>query len=220
VIRTAVAVVGFAAGIALAAGPAAAALASSQPFSLSVSPGRLAAGSAGSVRELEVSNNGTKPVTIRAELSQLTRDTGGRCAVGPLGSLTWAAVKPVSFTLPPGGHRTATLTIGAHVPAGAHDLVTAFLAQPGKSSGVTVSGAVGAQMLVQGNEAAATTTHPCLALAAPPKPHTAASAPAAARHFPWAITTLATLLAAAIAALLTVILRQRRRVRASERPQM
>jgi hypothetical protein len=216
VIRTALAAVGLAAGITLAASPALAATASHQPFSLSVSPGRLAAGTKGSVRKLIVANSGTKPVSIRAELSELSRNSAGRCAVGPLGTLPWAAVKPLSFTLPPGGHKTATLTIGRQVPGGAHDLVAAFVAAPGQGNGgVTVSGAVGAQMEVQGHGAVtAAAAHPCLAPAGvPPKPHIAAK-PAAARSIPWALVTIGALLAAVIALLLVVNARQRRRIRA------
>jgi hypothetical protein len=212
-IRGAVAA-GLAAGIVLAAGPASLAMASPQPFSLSVSPGRLAGGTAGSVRQLTVANNGTKPVAVRAELSELSRNGAGRCAVGSLGTLAWAAVTPVSFTLLPGARLTATLTISRHVPGGAHGLVAAFVAVPGQGTGVSVAGAVGAQMRVQGN-AAPQASHPCLALAGPPrKPHTTAAL-AAARPVPWAIVATAAGLAAVIALLVTVILRQRRRIRAN-----
>jgi hypothetical protein len=214
-IRRAVAAVGVAAGIVLAAGPASLAMASTQPFSLSVSPGRLAAGTAGSVRQLTVANNGSQPVTVRAELSELSRNQAGKCGVGLLGTLAWAEVKPLSFTLPPGGHVTATLTIGGDVPGGAHGLVAAFVAVPGQGSGVSVSGAVGAQMRVQGN-AAPEASHPCVALAGQPrKPHTSAATLTAARTVPWTILAIAAGLVAVIALLLVVILRQRRRIRAN-----
>jgi hypothetical protein len=213
--RTAIAAAGLAAGIMLTAGPASAAsaaTASPQPFSLSVSPGRMLAGTAGSVRELTVANNGTKPVTVRAEVSELSRNPAGKCAVGPLGTLAWAAVKPLSFTLRPGGHLTATLTIGRDVPGGAHGLVAAFVAVPGQGSGVAVSGAVGAQMRVQGNGAHAASQR-CLALAAPPKAKPIALA--AAHNSSLAPGAIGAGLAAVIALLLVVILRQRRRLRAS-----
>jgi hypothetical protein len=213
-IRTASAAAGLAAGIVLAASPATAALASPQPFSLSVSPGRMATGAAGSVRELIVANNGTKPVTVRAELTELSRDPAGRCAVGRLGTLPWAAVKPLTFTLRPGGHQTAKLTISRHVPGGIHDLVAAFVAVPGAGSGVAVSGAVGAQMQVQGNGATAA-THACLAVAAPPKPKAKPKPLPAAHSSSWTLSAIAAGLVAVIAALLAVILRQRRRIRAS-----
>jgi len=211
-IRTAFATAGLAAGIMLAASPATAALASPQPFSLSVSPGRMAAGTAGSVRELIVANNGTKPVTVRSELTELSRDPAGKCAVGRLGTLPWAAVKPLMFTLRPGARLTATVTIGRHVPGGVHDLVAAFVAVPGPGSGVAVSGAVGAQMRVQGNGAAAA-SHPCLAVAAPPKPKAKPKPLPAAHNSSWTLSALAAGLVAVIALLLVVILRQRRRIR-------
>lgn len=213
--RIAVAAVGLVAGLMLAAGPATAAAAGGQPFSLSVSPGRLAGGTAGSVRTLTVTNTGTRRVTVRAELSELSRNGAGRCAVGPLGTLPWAKIRPVSLTLRPGSHKTARLRIGRHVPGGAHDLVAAFVAAPARDSGgVTVSGAVGAQMLVQGHGAPAA-AHPCLTLAAAPrKPHIAARPPAAST-VPWALVAAGAALAAVIVALLVVIVRQRRRIRAS-----
>jgi len=192
-------------------------MASPQPFSLSVSPGRLAAGAAGSIRQLTVANSGTEPVTVRAELSELSRNQAGTCGVGSLGTLAWAVVTPASFTLSPGAHLTATLTIGHNVPGGAHGLVAAFVAVPGQGSGVSVSGAVGAQMRVQGNAAPAA-SHPCLSLAGQPrKPHTSATTLAAARAstVPWAIVAIAAGLVAVIALLLVVILRQRRRIRAN-----
>jgi len=214
-IRRALVAAGVAVGIVLAAGPASVAMASPQPFSLSVSPGRLAAGTAGSVRQLTVVNNGTSPVTVRAELSELSRNLTGKCAVGSLGTLAWAAVTPVSFTLSPGAHLTATLTIGHDVPGGAHGLVAAFVAVPGQGSGVSVSGAVGAQMRVQGS-AAPEASRPCVALAAPShKPHASAATQAAARGVNWAIVASAAGLVAVIALLLVVILRQRRRIRAN-----
>jgi hypothetical protein len=197
---------------------AASAAATSQPFSLSVSPGRLAPGEPGSVRQLTLSNNGTASVTVQAELSELSRNGAGQCAVGVLGDLSWATVTPVSLTLPPGGRQVATVTIGSDVPAGLHDLVTAFVAVPGGASGVTVSGAVGAQMQVRGNGQA--TTSPCLALPAAPTPaDTSAAGPATVRAvaasaatthaFPWLTVSLG-LAVLALGASTLILLRRRR----------
>jgi len=184
-------------------------MASSQPFSLTVSPARLAAGAANSVRMLTVTNNGMKPVTVRVELTTLSRNTAGKCAVNPLGGVSWAAATPVLFTLSPGKHRTAKLTIGSHVPKGTNDLVTAFVAQPGKNSGVTVAGAVGAQMKVQGNAApTSTSTHPCLSLS-PPKRLVAAKTTAKSSS---TVVLLVALLLAVIVLLVWMIFIQRRRM--------
>jgi hypothetical protein len=72
------------------------------------------------------------------------------------------------LTLAPGKKQLATLTVRGGVPAGQHDLVAEFGAVPGTRAGVVVSGAVGAQMLVQGKGHAA--TDPCVSLSPPPKP--------------------------------------------------
>jgi hypothetical protein len=90
--------------------------------------------------------------------------------------------------------------------------VAAFVAVPGQGSGVAVSGAVGAQMRVQGKGAPAASQR-CLALAAPPKAK--AIALAAAHTSSWTPGAIGAGLAAVIAVLLVVILRQRRRIRAS-----
>jgi hypothetical protein len=215
--RGATILIGLVAGATLATSPAAAASASAtpQPFSISISPGKLAPGEPGSVRQLSLSNNGTEPVALRAELSELSRNATGQCGVGALGNLTWATVTPSSLTLPPGGHQTATVTIGSQVPAGMHDLVAAFVAVPGGASGVTVSGAVGAQMQVQGNGQA--TTPPCLALAAPPSadpsavgPTTTPTTDAATTMpaFPW-LTVALGLAVLALTASTLILLRRR-----------
>jgi hypothetical protein len=216
-IRPATVLIGLVAGVTLAASPsvAASAPATRKPFSISVSPGKLAPGQPGSVRQLTLINNGTQPVTLRAELSELSRNAAGQCGVGPLGSLTWATVTPASLTVPAGGRETATVTIGSQVPAGAHDLVAAFVAMPGGTTGVSVSGAVGAQMQVQGKGVA--TTPPCLTLAAPPSAHPASdpstahtTAAATTRHaFPW-LTVVLGLAVLALTASTLILLRRRR----------
>jgi hypothetical protein len=215
--RFATVLIGLVASVTLATSPATAASASAtpQPFSISVSPGKLAPGQAGSVRHLTLANNGTQPVTLRAELSELSRNAAGQCGVGPLGNLTWATVTPISLTLPPGGHQIATVTIGSQVPVGAHDLVAAFVAVPGGTAGVSVSGAVGAQMQVQGNGQA--TAPPCLALAAAPPSADRSAAGQTTAHtsaavtpqaFPW--LTVALGLAVLLLAASTLILLRRR----------
>jgi hypothetical protein len=215
--RLATVLIGLVAAVTLATGPAAVASGSATPqaFSISVSPGKLAPGEPGSVRQLTLANNGTQPVTLRAELSELSRNATGQCGVGTLGNLTWATVTPASLTLPPGGHQTATVTIGSQVPAGMHDMVAAFVAVPGGGSGVSVSGAVGAQMQVQGNGQA--TTPPCVALAAPPSADPSAAgattarttaAPATPRAFPW-LTVALGLAVLALTASTLILLRRR-----------
>jgi hypothetical protein len=218
-IRVATMLAGLVAGAALATGPTMAASASPtpQPFSLSVSPGRLAAGEPGSTRLLTLANNGTEPVTVRAELSELSQNAAGQCAVGPLGELTWATVTPSSLTLPPGGRQTATVTIASDVPAGMHDLVTAFVAVPGGGSGVTVSGAVGAQMQVRGNGQAA--IGPCVSLPAASNPvRVTAATPTTAHGAMWTWVVLGVALLALIAAT-PVVRRIRRRATPMNAPE-
>ena len=133
-------------------------------------------------------NTGHVPLHVVTQAVLIAR-VDGQCRA--VAEASWARVRPAAFTLWPGGHRTAHVSLG-HVPRGVHDIAVTFENLGARHGEVRVSGAVGSQMLVRGVGHVAHAARPCLMLASPAH---------GAGPFPW---VLAVLLAAVILAAVAV----------------
>lgn len=132
------------------------------PFSLSVGPAKQVP--AHGQAQVLVTDSGTKPLAIHTEVLRLA---GAHCGQAQ----NVVTVNPARFTLQPGAHQWTTVHLAHQIPAGDYGVLYLASAANPHQHGVTLTGAVGSQVLVRG----AAVCHPkALALA----PHVSAG-------FPW-----------------------------------
>ena len=110
-------------------------------FSLSVEPYKVTSAARQFSEPVTLANHGTTAVRVSAKFEAIEH-SGGGCALTRAPS--WVSVSPASFTLQPGQHLAARITVSAPASAaGSYDLAAVFAGVPQSAHGLTVSGAVG-----------------------------------------------------------------------------
>lgn len=126
------------------------------PFSLTVSPARVALPFTAATRDVpfRVTDTGTEPLHVLVLLAEFTQDIDGLLRFqpsSPLSAAGWVKVEPTSLDLAPGEVRIvhATVTVPMDPEPGERQLALTFLV-PSDSAGsnVRVNRAVAAQLLI------------------------------------------------------------------------
>lgn len=145
---------------------AAMAVIATSPFSLTLSPAKMAA-MPGSVTAVTVWDSGKTTLPVTVNLAEIKR-IGNACRKVP-GNPAWAqVVGRAHFMLAPGKRRVVRVRVGDTGKAGAHDLAITATTALGHRGNVLVDGAVAAQALVIfPGHVAPNAPKPCVSLSAP-----------------------------------------------------
>lgn len=140
------------------------------PFGLTASPPVVHA-APGHTAQVRIWDTGTAPLEATITIEPVSK-VNGKCAVSNQVVQDVTLASPAKVHLNPGQSATATVRVGAAAPA--QDLAVVFSAAAGGSGGnVSVTGAVGTQLLVDGKQAP---TVGCSAKATPAASESAAAA--------------------------------------------
>jgi hypothetical protein len=171
------------------------------PFKLAISPaGAIIKDSA--IRQVSISNEGSKPLHIRASVTSLTR-LHGRCVVARSDVSDWSHVSPARFNLAPGATHKATVRVEVPLSArGKRDLLVMFSSTAPRKTKTPVRIVGSVAQIVEVSLPGKSPSALCVALAVPKRP---------ASLSPWLVLTGALCCALALAGALWALLRLRRR---------